>query len=339
MAWIDGQVVEAHRLDDHPQRGSRDHSIDPPSLVTPRGRLTYSGTRRARSSASPAARRAAARRNRLAPSRARAARPRASASAGARPAEVDRQQLDPGGDLGIGPGRQQPGPTVHRRGPGPRTGRQEQRPRAGRQAVRQAGHQGQPGRHADDRQAQGLGQALGRGEPDAQAGERAGPGPDDDPAEVGRAQARGRQQPVDRGQELLAVALAGRPRPRWPAPPGRSRATTASLVDVSIASSGPRSVAGTPAIMGSPPGSARAAGSVALSRTVRGSSPDAARTRRRGGRRAGPGRAVRPIRRGSPRRPGARRGGRRLSASAASSRRYRSRWKRGSRPSYSAIRT
>ena len=48
---VGGNVVEAHRPDDNLYRGSRDHSIAPARRLTPRGRLTYSGTSRARSPA------------------------------------------------------------------------------------------------------------------------------------------------------------------------------------------------------------------------------------------------------------------------------------------------
>ena len=48
------EVLEAHRLDAQPQRWSRDHATSPVDARTPRGNVTYSGTRRARSSTSPA---------------------------------------------------------------------------------------------------------------------------------------------------------------------------------------------------------------------------------------------------------------------------------------------
>jgi hypothetical protein len=34
------EVIEPHRLDDHPHRGSRDHSTVPVEARTPRGRVT-----------------------------------------------------------------------------------------------------------------------------------------------------------------------------------------------------------------------------------------------------------------------------------------------------------
>ncbi len=51
----DGEVLEPHRLDDHPHRGSRDHATLPVAARAPRGRVTYSGTTVASAPLVPAA--------------------------------------------------------------------------------------------------------------------------------------------------------------------------------------------------------------------------------------------------------------------------------------------
>ena len=106
---VDGrQVGERHRLDPHDHRGSRDHATSPTSARTPRGRVTYSGTRRARSSpARSAASRAAPSWISAAPSPARAASPRSTAAASARALEVDRDERLARGQLRLRAGDQQ----------------------------------------------------------------------------------------------------------------------------------------------------------------------------------------------------------------------------------------
>ena len=298
---LDGrQVVEPHRLDGHPQRGSRDHSIEPLRAPTPRGRLTYSGTSRARSSASPAA----SRRRREPQECLAQAGPRQLA-AGQRirrrpPIEINRQQLDPGAELGLAARRQESRSVVVDQDPVARPGRQEEGPALGgarghrRSGGDRTSKQGGRGRDPDDRDRQGLGQALRRREPHPQPGERARAGPDDDPAERAQFHAGCRSSPIDGRQELSPW--------RWPAgqaatagsPPGRSMATTVWLVAVSIASSGP------PADAGSRDGLQVAfeAGPGRRQRGWSGGRPQRPRSRYPGGPPAGPGRGVQPIRPG-----------------------------------------
>ena len=202
---VDGrQVVDPHRLDAQPHRGSRDHDTSPPSDATPRGKRHVLGhepgevvdvaggqARRAE------ARRARRRARRGPPRRVRARRPapgrrgrgrRATSPArrsGSSPARTSRAGT-PATDERTGP----TGPAGSSRTASAR------RPRRGEQRL--------GGRDPDDRHAQPVGQALGRRDPDPQAGERARTGADDD----------------RRRRERRESVLAEEP-PRWPA--GASR--------------------------------------------------------------------------------------------------------------------
>ena len=177
------QVVDPHRLDQQPHRGSRDHATSPPSARTPRGSVTYSGTSPARSSASPAARRAAPSASergaqpgpgRLAPLQGVVRRPTV---------EVDRDER---ARLARGPGPRRPGsssrparragPTIRSDGPAGRSSTAIRR-RRGPASSASAVEMPTIGRPS------AVGQALRRREPDAQAGERARPGADDDPGQ------------------------------------------------------------------------------------------------------------------------------------------------------------
>ena len=158
---VDGrQVVERHRLDPHDHRGSRDHATSPASARTPRGRVTYSGTSRARSSpARSAASRAAPSRISAAPSPARAASPRSTAAASARPVEVDRDEGLARGQVRLRAGGQQPGGRSARttsRSDGP-AGRRQDRA-AGEPVRRRRG--GRAGRSPSTRRRSGC---RGRG--------------------------------------------------------------------------------------------------------------------------------------------------------------------------------
>src|SRR6185503_4267784 len=106
------EVVDRHRLDANPHRGSRDHATPPSGSVAgaPRGGTAYAGTRRSGSSNSPAASLAPPIRSRLPASASTAARPRSSAAASARPAR----------STATSPGRSAP-PSWTTRGAAPRS--------------------------------------------------------------------------------------------------------------------------------------------------------------------------------------------------------------------------
>ena len=187
-----GQVVDRHRPDQQhgvAHRGaSSPVSATPPSsggaASTPRGSVTYSGTRRARSSGIARGQPRGAgpeQRLREAVARGRAERGGVLCLAAV---EVHRDQALAGSQPGIRAAREDPrrlaGPGQdaigrprgldedERRLAGARGGRPEQRRARG---------------HADDRQVQGVREALDGGDPDAQAGEGAGARPDHEAAD------------------------------------------------------------------------------------------------------------------------------------------------------------
>ena len=172
-----------------------------PRRVTPRGKVTYSGTSPARSSTSPRREAGRPEAEERGAEPARAASPRSSASAGARPSRSTATSRLAGARSGSWPAGQQFG----------------RPPRPDEDPIRRAGRQQQDGGPArvpaaslvpassasavetpDDRQAEPVGQALGRRDPDAQAGERSRAGPDDDPGQPSSAgcSARPRNRPI-----------------------------------------------------------------------------------------------------------------------------------------------
>ena len=197
---VDGrQVVDPHRLDAQPHRGSRDHATSPPSACTPRGKRHVLGHEPGEvvdvTGGQP---RRAERDERRHRAPARAVSPRSSASVGRPPGEVDGDERLAGGQIGVlaGPAASRAGTPRRTQQPIRRPGRQQQ---DGRRAAGAPGEQRLGGRDPDDRHAQPMGQALGRGDPDAQPGERARTGPDDD-----------RRQPRS-ARVLLAEERADRP--------------------------------------------------------------------------------------------------------------------------------
>ena len=164
---------------------------------------------------------------------------------GGRPArEVDRDQplarrAGPGpcrrrGARGARRAASGRGPTGPRAGAGPTARR---RPPAASSAS--------PVDDADDRQRQRVREPLRRRDADPQAGERAGAGARRrSPPSAAGATPWSREQRLDPRQQLLAVAIAGDPgaRRRSAAPSGAPSATTARVVAVSMARSGPPAV-------------------------------------------------------------------------------------------------
>ena len=124
------------------------------------------------------------------------------------PVEIDRDEPLAGPQVRVAPaGEEGRCRAVSNDDPVRRAGRQEQdaaRVVAGRREQRLSG------RNADDRTAEPVGEPLRGRDPDAQPGERPGPGADDDRPDR-RPPADRFEQPLDRRQERLAVAVAGRP--------------------------------------------------------------------------------------------------------------------------------
>ena len=145
----------------------------------------------------------------------------------------------------------------------------------------------------------------------------------------------GLQQPVESGQELLAVALPGRPGSRRP---DRRRAARAPRPSGWWPCRWPAGGARHGPLTRRPPGSARGRARAATSSIVRGSSPAPIDRRRRGARRAAPAQPLGPLDQAHSGRPGARRGGQPQGVEVIVEA-VQVEWKRGSRPGYSAIRT
>ena len=202
------QVVDPHRLDEQPHRGSRDHATSPPSDRTPRGKVTYSGTSPARSSTSPAARRAAPSETSAAPSPARAASPRSSASSGARPARSRATSEASAGEVGVLAGPEQP-----RRRAAP----DEQPIRRARPAAAGRRPRGAPASSASAVETPTIGtpsawaRPLAVAIPTRRPVNAPGPVPTTMAASRDRRDVRLAKQRGDGRQERLAVAVAGRP--------------------------------------------------------------------------------------------------------------------------------
>ena len=139
------------------------------------------------------------REQRVPPSPARAASPRASASAGARPSRSTATSVSPRREVRLRPGRQRaraalPGRTTIR-SDGP-AGSSRTMAVAAPPGV--AASSASAGRHPDERDAEAVGQPLGRRDPDPQPGERARAGPDDDPRQPRPADVLLAEEPPDR---------------------------------------------------------------------------------------------------------------------------------------------
>ena len=185
MGWTAGRSLEPHRLDDHPHRGSRDHATSRMRARVAARQRDVLGDERRRASSAASGERSARRARRRGmqqrrPSPARAVSPRATASAGARSARSTATSDLAGAEVRVRAARQQDGRLAGAHDdPVRRTGRQQQdgprsRPARGERAPR-------PVETPTSGMPEAVGQALGRRDPHAQAGEGARARPDDDP--------------------------------------------------------------------------------------------------------------------------------------------------------------